>query len=231
MKEPVDTSPFLEPAEFIDSTHPLILETVDEIGVLGLGLRERAVQLFRYVRDRILYEFGTKQNRADYVASNVLREQRGFCVQKAVLLCALGRAAKIPTALLLCDMKDHALPPRMVSLIGTDIMYHHGFSAFYLDGKWVKADATLSLDIVEKKGYRQVEFDGTADALLSSTTRDGRPHAEYIRIHGFYPDLPFDQMMEAFFEAYKNADAIKLAKMAHMLRTPKKGEKDGTHSA
>ncbi|MGE3737208.1 MAG: transglutaminase, partial [Blastocatellales bacterium] len=112
------------------------------------------------------------------------------------------RAAGIPTALVLTDLRDYTLSPRIREMLGTDIMHHHGLNAFYLDGRWLKADASLSPDIMQRKGYRLVEFNGQQDALLAPTTLAGQPHAEYLVFHGLYDDLPYEQIMAAFRAAY-----------------------------
>jgi len=90
-------------------------------------------------------------------------------------------------------------------------------TAVHLSGRWIKADASLSADLVTKKGYRLVEFGGTADALQSATTEAGSPHAEYIRYHGLYADLPYEQMMQTFIQAYARADVAALAEMGLRL--------------
>ena len=73
-------------------------------------------------------------------------------------------------------------------------------------GRWVKADASLSPDVVEKRKYRLIEFDGQRDALLAATTLSGAPHADYLRWHGMYADLPFAQMIRAFGRGYRGGD-------------------------
>ena len=203
----------LHPTEFIDPTHPSIVECLASLQVDTLSPPEQAQVLFEFVRDKIRYEFMAKFEKDEYVASQTLAKGKGFCVQKALLLCALGRAAKIPTALVLSDLRDNTLPEKIVSAMGTNIMYHHGFNAFYLNGSWIKVDASLSADLVAKKGYRLVEFDGERDALQEATTQAGNPHAEYVCIHGLYADLPFDQMIQTFMNAYAQADVAALAKL------------------
>lgn len=167
---------------------------------------QRAVRLFEFVRDKIQFEFTVKLHHEDFVASRILKHGRGFCVQKAVLLCALGRAAGIPSALVMADLRDHTLPPHLVEMVGTNVLHHHGLVAFYLGGKWVKVDAALSPDVVSAKGYHGVVFDGASDALMPLVTQEGKPHAEYLEFHGHYPDLPFRQMIEAFVKAYRESD-------------------------
>jgi len=212
----IDPGTCLRPTEFIDAQHPAIVECLTSLEVAQLPLPQRAQRLFEYVRDEVRYEFMAKLDKEAYVASRVLADKKGFCVQKAILLCALGRAADIPTALVLSDLRDHTLPERIASAIGTNMMHHHGLNAFHLNGRWVKVDASLSADLVTKKGYRMVDFDGASDALQAATTREGEPHAEYVRFHGLYSDLPLEQMMKAFMHAYARADVAALSEMGLM---------------
>lgn len=213
----LDPSRCLGSTPFIEAEAAAIREAAH--GCVGGALteRKRAAALFRFVRDEIAYEFRAKLDPDEYRATRVLAECRGFCVQKAVLLCALGRAAGIPTALVLSDLRDRTLPERLVQAMGTDTMFHHGLNAFYLDGRWLLADASLSPDVVSRKRYRPVEFDGTQDALSAPTTLGGEPHAEYVHFHGLFDDLPFEQMIQAFLHAYQNADIDALAALGYRL--------------
>lgn len=195
----------LEPTEYIDCTHESIRACVCRLISAGDDPRRRAVKLFEFVRDNVAYEFMIRTRQEEYRASFTLREGRGFCVRKAILLCALGRAAGIPSALVLSDLRDHSLSARVKEALGTDMMYHHGFTAFHLDGRWLMADASLSPQLVEKRGYKLVEFDGRSDALQSPVTQFGTPHMEYMKIHGLYPDLPVGQMFDAFLRNYRDA--------------------------
>ncbi len=182
------------------------MDCVDKLEMASLSVVDRAVKLFNFMREEIPYKFTLKLTEDEYIASTVLACGGGFCVQKAVLLCALGRAAGIPTALVLSDMRDHSLSPNITAALGTDVMYHHGLNAFYLAGQWLKVDISLTKNLILKKGYKCVEFDGRSDALLPATLPDGNPHSEYLVFHGIYPDLPFEQMFNAFLSAYNNAD-------------------------
>lgn len=206
-----DVARYLAPTTFIESAHPSVIDCVERLRVRALPPTERAAALFRFVRDEIRYEFMAKLTADEYRASHVLREARGFCVQKAVLLCALSRAAEVPCALVLSDLVDHSLSPKITRALGTNVMFHHGLNAFHLDGRWLKADASLSPDVTARKGYRRVDFDGTAEALMPASTRSGAPHASYTKFHGVYADLPFEQMLNAFVEAYQHVDLLSLA--------------------
>ena len=196
---------FLAPTEYVNSDHPAIAAVVSELKLRELAPRERATRAFTFVRDEIVYRFGAKKNKEEYIASNILKARTGFCIQKAIVLAALGRAAAIPTALVYCDYREHTLHPAIVKAIGTDVMHYHGYVAFHLNGAWRSADATFSPDIAEKNHYQLVEFDGSGDALLAPVTTEGKPHAEYLRVHGFFVDIPLRRMMTAVYNYYKDA--------------------------
>lgn len=208
----LDPTQCLEPTRFLDCDTPSVETLAHRVCGEGTAVQQ-AVRLFEHVRDAVQYEFRAKLTPEEYRASRVLADGTGFCVQKASLLGALLRAVRIPAALVLCDLKDHTLPTRIVDAMGTDTMFHHGLNAIYLNGSWRLADASLSPDVVARKRYRRVDFDGERDALFPTTTLDGAAHAEVIRFHGMYADLPFDQMMRAFMAAYAQADLAALAKM------------------
>jgi hypothetical protein len=204
---------FLASTPFVESEHDAIVDRVRSLGLSELSPRARAARLFEHVRTDVRYEFMAKFHRDDYVASKIVASNQGFCVQKAVLLAALGRAAGIPTAIVLCDMRDHALPEKLVRTIGTDVMHHHGLNAFFLEGAWVTVDASLDPKFLDKKRYPRVPFDGTADALLPAETVDGARAAEYLVIHGRYADLPFEETTQAFIAGYQKADLSALVAM------------------
>lgn len=214
LERTLDPTRCMHPTPFIESDAAIVVALAERVAG-DADPKQRAIRLFEYVRDQVRYEFRAKLTRDEYRASNVLLEGKGFCVQKAVLLCALLRAARIPAALVLCDLKDHTLPKRIVDAMGTDIMFHHGLDAIFLDGRWVLADASLSPDVVERKRYRRVDFDGTTDAVFPSRTLDDARHAEVVKFHGLYPDLPFEQMIAAFAGAYQHADLTALAEMGY----------------
>lgn len=208
-----ELDPFLAPTSFVDSNHPAIVACVESLDLRAVPVEEKARRLFRFVRDEIRYEFMAKLTREEYVASTVLAEGKGFCVQKAVLFAALARNAGIPTAIVLSDMKDFTLSERVVSAIGTNVMHHHGLTDLHLRDRWVRVDASLTSVVLEKKRTPAVNFEGEHDALLSPVTSDGQPHVEYLRIHGRYADLPFEQTIAAYAEAYRFADLSKLAEL------------------
>ena len=210
MNEP-DPAQCLAATPFIDSDHERIRAQLADLNHAERPQRERAVALFEFVRDQIAYDFAAPTNPIAYRASEVLAGGKGHCVRKAILLCALARASEIPTALVFADMRDHTLSETIVQLMGTDILHHHGLVAFHLEGRWVKADPTTTRATSEKKGFRLVTFDGSADALGHDLTIDGQRHLDYVEFHGIFDDMPFGEVMQSLAENYAKADSEKFS--------------------
>jgi len=152
--------------------------------------------LFDWVRDEITYDMAPDvEGREDWKATATLERSRGFCQQKAVLLAALLRSRGIPAGVVLQDLLDHKIPPHYVEFLGSQRLELHGLTCAFLDGRWVRLDATLPRSFVERKRYRLVEFDGSHDAVLAETDLDGEPHFEVLEELGTWPDLS-DEIVE-----------------------------------
>jgi len=210
----LDPADCVHATHFINFDHPAVQECFRNLNLDDLPNDQKAVRIFEFVRDAITYEFKAKLEAGLYIASRVLEIGRGFCCQKAVLQTALGRAAGIPSAVVLVALRDRTLPDYIVEAMGTDTLRYHGLGAFYLNGRWLRADATLSPDLVERKGYRLVEFNGEEDALFASTTLAGEPHGEYTEWIGAFADLPIDQMFEDFHKFWESRGGERLKNMS-----------------
>ena len=98
---------YLAPTAMIDSDHRTIRDYARERAGQSRDPVERAVKLYLSVRDEIRYDPYTPFYLPDhYRASSVLKRGRGFCVPKASLLCALGRACAIPSRVGFADRSE-----------------------------------------------------------------------------------------------------------------------------
>lgn len=189
---PADPAACLGPTDVMDIDHPAIRATVERLtaGLEATGDRVRA--LFEFVRDRIVYNFGpTLNSRADWLASTTLARGDGFCQQKATLLATLLRAAGIPSQIAFQDIRDYKLlDTRFAPMVPDGIIRYHGLTAVYLDGRWLRIDATLDAGLSQRRGYRLVEFRPGADALLPATDLQGLPHFDILANIGPFPNLP-----------------------------------------
>jgi len=188
-----DLPPFLGHTVTIDSERESIVETATKLTEDCSTNAEKATALFYFVRDSIPYNlYMISVFIEDFMASRILECGKGYCVQKAVLLAALGRAAGIPSRLLFAQIRNHRIPPHIVQKTGTNIFPRHGYNQFFLDGKWITAAATFDRKLCEKNGLTTVEFDGKNDALLPEKDLNGNPYIEYVEKFPPQADLPFD---------------------------------------
>ena len=159
---------------------------------------EKARRIFYFVRDKIRYNvYSERSVDSDFKASHVLTKGEGYCVQKAVLLVALARAASIPARLRFAEIRIHHTARSLAEKRGSNIFPCHGLTDLYVNGRWVKATPTYDTEYCKKAGIASVEFDGQSDALLPLSTLDGKPNVEYIQDRGFFDDLPLDQIRKA----------------------------------
>ncbi|MGB2885326.1 MAG: transglutaminase-like domain-containing protein, partial [Dehalococcoidia bacterium] len=91
---------YLEPTFTFDADSEAIQEKARELTGELEDAVEKAKALFYFVRDEISYNIYVKKHMPEHFrASNTLARGKGYCVQKAVLLVALARAAGIPARL------------------------------------------------------------------------------------------------------------------------------------
>jgi len=167
--------------------------------------REKAVALFYAVRDGIRYDpyVVSSDDPETYRASTVLREGVSYCIPKSVLLCAAARAVGLKARLGFADVRNHLNSEKLRERLGgTDLFIYHGFTEFFLDGRWVKVTSAFNIELCERFGVLPQEFDGEHDALLHPFTADGREHMEYVRDRGSFDELPYDEIVAAFRATY-----------------------------
>jgi transglutaminase-like putative cysteine protease len=189
---------FLKPTPDIDCDAESVKEKSQRI-IQGVSIqRDRAIRIFYAVRDGIKYTiYGQRSRPEHFRASTILSAGEGYCVQKAILLVALARAASIPARLRFASIRSHLVSKEMLEKRGTNLFPYHGYAELYLEGSWVKAAPTFDIVSCTNGDLRPVDFDGQHDALLPSTTLDGRAHIEYVEDRGFFEDVPFDTLMKA----------------------------------
>ncbi len=195
---------YLQPTAIIDSDHESIRRYAAE-AVQGAGddAVAKSVRLYYRVRDEIWYDPYTPFYRPEhYRASGVLRRRRGFCVPKAALLCALGRACNIPTRLGFVTVRNHLATRQLMEYIGTDLFVYHGYVEFFLNGAWIKATPAFNEQLCLRHDVDPLEFDGTKDSIFQPYNRKDQKYMEYVADHGTAFDVPVDDIVSAWKKTY-----------------------------
>ena len=158
---------------------------------------DKAKAVFYFVRDCIKYNpYGGISPLEEYKASATLKRGNGYCVQKAVLLSALAKAAGIPARLGFVNVRNHLLPQDILDgLSGDNVMKYHGYALLYLNGKWVKATPSFDINLCREHKFIPVEFDGVTDAIFHRCNQEGKLHMEYVHNHGIYDEVPWEEIL------------------------------------
>ena len=194
---------YLNPTSVIDSQHPSITDAAAKTIGTSADPIDQAVKLYYAVRDGIWYDpyypFYLPEH---YRASNVLKIGRGYCVCKASLLCALGRACGIPSRVGFADVKNHLATRQLLDFLGSDLFVYHGYVEFYLNGQWVKATPAFNRELCERHQVAPLEFNGREDSIFHPYNLEHELFMEYVADHGAYADIPVDIIVAAWKAAY-----------------------------
>jgi transglutaminase-like putative cysteine protease len=212
------------PTATIDSGNQLIRETAWNLTKSANDTPAKARNLFYWVRDQIKYNpLVPLEVLESYRASETVRRGEGFCVEKAAVLAALGRAIGIPARLHFADIRNHLVSSRLLEVMRTNLFSYHGYTELNIHGKWVKATPAFDLEMCQENRIIPVEFDGQHHALLHSRNSDGKLHIEYVQDHGHSLDVPIEEILAAWMRHYGVAAQERLTlvlKQDHIGKKP-----------
>jgi transglutaminase-like putative cysteine protease len=162
-----------------------------------------AIKLYYAVRDGIAYDpYAISDRPEDYRASHILRKRRGFCVQKAVLLCALARATGIPARLGFATVGNHLASRMLLKFTGSPVFVFHGYTELWLDERWIKATPTFNAELCNRYNVPPLEFNGREDTLFQAYNAAQKPFMDYLSYHGTYATVPLPEMLDAWERFY-----------------------------
>lgn len=194
---------FLEATGTIDCTNSVIRQLAGELTRGSFLQGEKAKRLFYFTRDSLKYDpFSPFFLMDHYRASAIIKRGGGYCVQKAVVLAALARAAGIPARLAFADIKNHLASKTFIEILGMNLFVFHGYVELRLEDRWVKVTPAFEKEICERMKYPPVEFNGKDDAVFTFHNSDGSRFVEYVRHHGSFADVPLERILKAWEEAY-----------------------------
>jgi transglutaminase-like putative cysteine protease len=194
----------LAPGQMVDSDHPAVVEFAHE-HARGADERERAVALYRAVRDGLRYDpYRVDLSVHGMKASTALANGYGWCVPKAGLLAAACRAVGIPARVGYADVRNHLSTERLRKNMGSDLFVWHGYTDIWLSGTWLKATPAFNIELCDRFGLLPLEFDGRADSIYHPFDKAGNRHMEYVAMHGAFDDVPLERILHAFAMHYPN---------------------------
>ena len=194
---------YLRTTDIIDSEHPDIRAFVEEQVGDAANDVQKAVRLYYAVRDAIRYDpYYPFYLPVHYRASAVLKARRGFCVPKVSLLCAAGRACGIPSRAGFATVRNHLATRQLLEFMGSDLFVFHGFTEFFLEGKWEKATPAFNRELCEHFGVPPLEFNGREDSIFQPAEGGQRKFMEYVEFCGSYADIPVDAIVAGFKKTY-----------------------------
>jgi len=194
---------YLRATASVESDHPQIRELVAKLTDGAADIHETARRIFLWTRDEIPYSlFNPFEQMEHYRATAIIDRGRGYCVQKAVVLCTLARAASIPARLIFVDIINHRAGEAMAELFGSLRFVYHSYVDMYLGDTWVQAVPSFDRNLCAEQGYPVVEFDGHHSALFPDRDAQGRRYIEYVARHGHFDDVPLAAMLQAWEDYY-----------------------------
>lgn len=142
-----DPNDFLSSCRAIDFETPAVTRLAKTLFVdCDVATAKRC---FEFVRDEVQHSSDFKRNPVTCSASEVLKNETGFCYAKSHLLCALLRANRIPAGL--CYQR--------LRIDGTGIPYClHGLTAVFLTGfGWYRVDPRGNRDDIDAQFCPPIE--------------------------------------------------------------------------
>ncbi len=198
-----DTNIYLKPTFFIDSDHPEIIAYAQSKITGCTDDTEKVIALFEAVRDGYFYDpYHLDLRPQTLKASNLLTRRSAYCVEKAVLLCAVLRAIQIPARLNFGNVKNHIAVERIVTILKTDVLVFHGCTEVLLNDHWIKITPAFNKSLCEKLGVPVLEFDGINDAVFQQYGNKGDVFMEYLYDYGSFDDMPYGKMLSSLKEHY-----------------------------
>jgi len=194
---------FKSPTTCIDSNHSSIQSLARELTTPHTTIKEKAIAIYYKVRDGWKYNpYHINFNSDKLKASLLIQKEEGHCIDKAVILIALARAAGIPARLCLAKVRNHIATEKLEEELGTNILVPHGYAELWIEDKWVKATPAFNEELCTHLKVAPLEFDGETDSVFQEYDRSGADFMEYIEEYGHFEEVPIDLMYDLMKEHY-----------------------------
>lgn len=188
---------YISSSYFIDADNKAIVSWAKKVTQGIESAHEQAVALYYAVRDGWRYNpYQLSLMPHKFRASNILCRdiKEGHCIDKAILLCALGRAVGIPSRLHFANVRNHIGTEKLEEFLGTNVLVFHGFLEFHLNGEWIKCTPAFNEQLCQKLNVAPLEFDGINDSIFQEYDKEGGQFMEYLHDYGVFHEFPIDML-------------------------------------
>ncbi|MFZ7104481.1 MAG: transglutaminase-like domain-containing protein, partial [Peptococcaceae bacterium] len=158
---------YLRPTRLCKPNAPEIVALAKKLGAWEKSDRDYAEAIFKFMR-QIKFEFNPLKTEVE-----VLKTNRGVCLDQQSLAIALARAGGVPARYSIIGLE---FSPPVRSVLTVDPFFKevydalefwemHGAAEFMIDGKWIGTDVTFSDEAIAGLGLPMPQF-GSADVGL-----------------------------------------------------------------
>lgn len=194
---------YLQPTEFLNFDDESVSEFAGRNSFGAKTEKEKAVKLYYAVRDGFQYNPNILDlRRKGLQASDLLKRNHGYCVEKAVLLAASARAVGVPSRLSFYIVKNHIATEKLEKILRKDYLVFHGAAELFLDGKWLKTTPAFNKSLCKYLNVEPLEFDGTADSIFQEFDKSGNVFMKYLHDYGNFADLPYNLYLDELRKHY-----------------------------
>lgn len=195
---------YLRPTTFIDTQHPKVIEFAKTRTDANKSDKEKVVDLYLAVRDEILYDPYHLILKPELISASLTLERgRGYCIEKSLLLAAVGRIHGIPSRLGFSIVQNHLSTQKFVDMLRTDKFVFHGYNEFWINEKWVKCTPAFNKSLCEKFDTNALDFDGEHDSVFQEYN-GGKKYMNYLHEYGQFDDLPYELFVSELKKHYSH---------------------------
>lgn len=201
---------YLQPTEFLNFDDANVREFAGRNSAGAKTEKEKAVKLYYAVRDGFQYNPNILDLRREGLrASNLLTRNRGYCVEKAVLLAASARAVGVPSRLSFYIVRNHIATEKLEQLLRKNYLVFHGAAELFVEDKWLKTTPAFNKQLCNYLKVEPLEFDGTKDSIFQEFDKSGNVFMKYLHEYGAFDDLPYQLYLDELKKHYPHIFADK----------------------
>jgi hypothetical protein len=192
---------YLEETKNINFNNKSIKEFLIELPT-GISQTEVAIKLYYLIRDKFIYDpYHLDIRRNNLVASEVLKKNRAWCVEKALIMIACCRSIGIPARFGFAIVTNHLGVEKLFHYLQRSEIVFHGYVDVFLENKWVKCTPAFDKRICSLSGISPLDWDGKNDSMFQEV-ENGSKFMEYLHVYGEFADIPFELMHNEMYKYY-----------------------------